>query len=189
MSVPAVEVDSAPYWSAVAASVPVFALALVLEVRRGASRWAQADTAYRIFGALGAVLYAVVLYVLFSKALTALVVGEGTSQAWWVNGLLMFLLSAAVLNPLIDVALRGTSDVRARLWSFLPFSRVERIRRQAGAVRRHYVRLRRRARRTIKGAQSNLSEAQENRREVEEQERRWGGVRPRAASCPCRARC
>lgn len=176
---PAVEVDSASYWSAVAASVPVFALALVLEVRRGASRWAQADTAYRIFGALGAVLYAVVLYVLFSKALTALVVGEGTTDAWWVNGLLTFLLSAAVVNPLIDVALRGTSDVWARLWALVPVSRVGRVKRQGWAVRRHYVTLRRRACQNIRRAQRGLRQAQRLRREIEERERRWGESLPK----------
>ena len=164
--------DSSPYWTTVAATVPVFALALVLEVRRNASRWSVKEALPRLVGAGGAILYAGILAVLFVRSLNGLVIGGGLEDAWWVNALLIYILAAAVMTPLLDVAFRGTGDVWTRAWSRVPVSRVGKLRRHGRYIRREYASLIRGSDKAMKIGESALVDIRDASRQIDEEELR-----------------
>jgi len=130
--------DASAYWSAVLATLPVFALALVLEVRRNASRWAEDMRVGRFLAGVGALGYSVLVAVIFERALRALASGDDTADAPLVNLGLSILLGAAVGSPLLEVFARGTSDIRVSIWGRVPLSRVARMRRRVVRLEREY---------------------------------------------------
>ena len=130
--------DASAYWSAVLATLPVFALALVLEVRKNASRWADDMRVGRFLAGVGALGYSVLVAVIFERSLRALASGDDTSDAQLVNLGLSVLLGAAVGSPLVEVFARGTSDIRVSIWSRVPLSRVARMRRQVRRLEKKY---------------------------------------------------
>lgn len=119
-------VDASAYWSAVVATVPVLALALVIEVRRNASKWTQESRVVRGIGAASALIYAIALVIVFVASLGALSTGANTDGAALVNNLLVLVLLIAVAAPLADVAVRGAGDLWWHLFQKLPWSELSR---------------------------------------------------------------
>ena len=76
--------------------------------------------------------------IIFTRALNALSTGDDTSDAPLVNLGLAVLLGTAVGNPLLDVFMRGTSDIWLSIWGRVPISRVARMRRETKRLEIEY---------------------------------------------------
>jgi len=102
---------SATYWATVAQVVPVFALALVLELRRSASHWTVAQRWPRRIESAAHLVNAFLLFMAFGSALTALRERPEVLNAWIVSVFLLSSLSLLVLNPVYFAVLRANTDL------------------------------------------------------------------------------
>ena len=148
----------AEYWVTVGTSLPVLALALVIEARSLASRWSSQTP--RALRAVQALLWVLPLIsATFSEAgiLRAL---RGESVSSWVWRLcdvtILTSFAVLVLSPAIDLAVRGYAEFPARVFAARP-AQLMKIRRLGRSLER-VQRAGRRARKKLEAERPLLLE-------------------------------
>jgi len=110
---------SATYWATVAQVVPVFALALVLELRRSASHWTVAQRWPRRIESAAHLVNAFLLFMAFGSALTALRERPEVLNARIVSVFLLSSLFLLVVNPVYLAVVRANVDLPLTLKKLL----------------------------------------------------------------------
>lgn len=121
------------YWSTVATTVPVLALAAVIELRRSATNWSTRRRLPRLFDGIVATLQALVYVTTFTIALRAL---GGTEFVAWVPTAVTYALVAAlvvlVVQPLVQTSVRGNRDLIGTFEAWALSLKMWRVARQLG---------------------------------------------------------
>jgi len=133
------------YWSAVATTVPVLSLALVLEARAITKEWDR--TVPVLYRTLQSVLWACILvgaavaeYVTF-KALAE------ESTPTWASGLCRLVISSLfgtlIISPALEFLVRGPAEIWATILTLNPRKRLQmrRLRKQVANSRTEFSRL------------------------------------------------
>lgn len=128
--------DLVPFWSAVVATVPVLALAAILEVRRSAETWSARARRRRVSDAGMFGVYTTLLIFSFFVAINALAYG---GYEWAVSLVIPAMFGAIVLVsfvPVLALAVGGNLDVATILARYFPWSDWARQRRRLSRQRR-----------------------------------------------------
>ena len=113
----------AEYWVTVGTTLPILALALVVEARSLVSTWTlRTPRALRAVQTLLWLLPLVAATVSEVEVLRMLRVPTGSSWAWRLcDGTIIFSFSVLVISPAIDLAVRGYAEFIARIIAARPF--------------------------------------------------------------------
>lgn len=104
----------AQYWAVIAQVVPVLALALVLEVRRVASKWTYEQRWRRVTQSITFLLIGMLLATAEIQSLIALLSGRPSPTIAAAAGIMvMVAMAALVINPLTDLFTSANVDVVA----------------------------------------------------------------------------
>lgn len=133
---------AAPYWSAVLTTIPVLALALVVETGRQLRNSLKAGWIRRGIQTLLLTLYSVALVVAFQIALDALIHRDGLERAQLVSTMLSAAFLLLVGLPLLELVLRANPEVMLIVGRVLPGSRWWRQRRTIRSIRKRTIALR-----------------------------------------------
>lgn len=156
-----VQCDTDAYWSAVATTLPLVALALVVEARALHATWLDMPRWLRVATSLfwGGTLMTLALGE--SAALNALR-GDDVSSKWptAINYAVSFSMSALVVGPALLLLAKGNAELLVRVLTVHPLLRLRKSWARIGFFRRG-LRLERQVVRDIRRAESMLDEIRE----------------------------
>lgn len=138
-----VAVDYSPFWSTVAQIVPVFGIALVLELRSAASHWTSTGRLQRRIESVVHMVNALILVTIFPIALGELSRGRDHGQIG--PGIVIVCLGVSfvvlVWQPVLAAAGRANIDAVFLLQRALPWSAISIERRRVNRALRRLARL------------------------------------------------
>uniref|UniRef100_A0A942SZ53 Uncharacterized protein n=1 Tax=Neobacillus citreus TaxID=2833578 RepID=A0A942SZ53_9BACI len=130
------------YWAAVAATVPVLGLALIIEVRRTVGRWSLENRLVARLLMSVAYLYEVgaLVYIMW-RSLEALAIGRGTTGVLLVNVNLVTVTALILLVPTVYIVTRANPDfvlivMRTPPWSKFAREQRAKVREAQAALRK-----------------------------------------------------